>query len=107
MFHGIHTKEVNEGHKGLFEIQKGDYDVILLDIAIPEFSGFDILKQLKKQGVNNRYIVILTAVNLKIEDFKDYFDVGVKEILKKPIGLECLDEVIKRYLRNVKPAIYH
>jgi len=95
MFNGIHGKEVNEGQKGLFEIQKGDYDIILLDIAIPEYSGFDILNQLKKQGVNNKWIVILTAWNLKMEDFNNYLDVGVREILKKPIGLETLMKLSK------------
>ena len=103
---GIVCKIVNEGQKGVFEIQKGNYDIILLDIAIPEYSGFDILNQLKKQGVKHKWIVILTAWNLKIEDFNDYLDVGVREILKKPIGLESLDEVVKRYLSNVKPSIY-
>lgn len=41
-----------------------------------------------------------------MEDFKDYFDVKVREILKKPIGIESL-EVTKRYLRNVRPTNYH
>ncbi len=107
MFHGIHGKEVNEGQKGLFEIQKGVYDIILLDIAIPEYSGFDILDQLKKQDVKHKWIVILTALNLKMEDFKGYLDVGVIDILKKPIGLESLDEVVKKYLRSVRPTAYH
>ena len=107
MFNGIHGKEVNEGQKGLFEIQKGDYDIILLDIAIPEYSGFDILNQLKKQGVKHKWIVILTAWNLKIEDFNDYLDVGVREILKKPIGLTQLDNVVKSHLMNVRLPIYH
>jgi DNA-binding response OmpR family regulator len=107
MFHGIHGKEVNEGQKGLFEIQKGVFDIILLDIATPEYSGFDILDQLKKQGVKHKWIVILTAVNLKMEDFKDYLDVGVIDILKKPIGLESLDEVVKKYLRSVRPTASH
>ena len=105
--HGIDCEMVNKGQKGLFEIQKRDYDIILLDIAIPEYSGFDILNQLKKQGVKNKWIVILTAWNLKMEDFNDYLDVGVREILKKPIGLDNLDEVVKRYLINVRPPIYH
>ena len=79
---GIDCEMVNEGRKGLFEIQKRDYDIIMLDIAIPEYSGFDILSQLKKQHVKDKWIVILTAWNLKIEDFNDYLDVGVREILK-------------------------
>ena len=36
------------------------------------------------------------------EDFDDYLEVGVKEILKKPIGLDCLDSVVKSRLKNVR-----
>jgi DNA-binding response OmpR family regulator len=98
---GIVCKIVNEGQKGLFEIQEGDYDIILLDIAVPEYSGFDILNQLKKQDVKQKWIVILTGYNLKMENFKEYLDVGVIEILKKPIGLDDLDNVMKRHMMKV------
>jgi two-component system, OmpR family, response regulator len=103
---GIHCKELNDGQKGLFEIQKGHYDLILLDIAMPDYTGFDLLKQLKKQGVTHENILILTALDLKMEDFKDYIEVGVKEILKKPFGLDHFDEVIKGYLRKVRYPVY-
>lgn len=102
----IYCKEVNEGQEGLFEIQKGHYDLILLDIAMPGYSGFDILKQLKNQGVTHENIVILTASDLKIEDFKDYTEVGVREILKKPFGLDRFDEVVKGYLKKVRYPVY-
>ena len=102
----IYCKEVNDGQEGLFEIQKGHYDLILLDIAMPGYSGFDILKQLKNQGVRHENIVILTASDLKIEDFKDYTEVGVREILKKPFGLDRFDEVVKGYLKKVRYPVY-
>ena len=102
---GIVCKIVNEGQKGLFEIQKGDYDIILLDIAIPEYSGFDILNQLKKQNVKQRWIVVLTAYNLEMEDFKEYVDAGVIEILKKPISLDDLDNVVKRHMMKVSQPL--
>jgi DNA-binding response OmpR family regulator len=102
----IYCKEVNRGQEGLSEIQKGHYDLILLDIAMPGYSGFDILKQLKNQGVRHENIVILTASNLKIEDFKDYTEVGVREILKKPFGLDRFDEVVKGYLKKVRYPVY-
>jgi DNA-binding response OmpR family regulator len=102
----IYCKEANDGQEGLFEIQKGHYDLILLDIAMPGYSGFDILKQLKNQGVTHENIVILTASDLKIEDFKDYTEVGVREILKKPFGLDRFDEVVKGYLKKVRYPVY-
>jgi DNA-binding response OmpR family regulator len=103
---GIYCKVINDGQKGLFEIQKGQYDLILLDIAMPDYTGFDLLKQLKKQGVTHENIVILTALDLKMEDFKDYIEVGVKEILKKPFGLDHFDEVIKGYLGKVRYPVH-
>ncbi len=102
----IYCKEINDGQEGLFEIQKGHYDLILLDIAMPGYSGFDILKQLKNQGVRHENIVILTASDLRIEDFKDYTEVGVREILKKPFGLDRFDEVVKGYLKKVRYPVY-
>jgi len=101
---GIDCKVANKGQQGLFEIQKREYDLILLDIAMPEYTGFDILSQLKKQGVRYKRIVILTASCLRMEDFKDYTEVGVREIIKKPIGLDRLDKVVKSYLMNVTEA---
>ena len=102
----IYCKEINDGQKGLFEIQKEHYDLILLDIAMPGYTGFDMLNQLKKQGVRHENIVILTALDLKLEDFKDYTEVGVREILKKPFGLDRFDEVVKGYQRKVRYPVY-
>jgi two-component system, OmpR family, response regulator len=98
----IGCKVVNEGQKGLSEIQKREYDLIILDIAMPGFTGLDILRQLKKQGVRHETIVVLTGWDLNDEDFKDYRDVGVKEIIKKPIGVDRLDDIVRTYLINVR-----
>ena len=98
---GIDCKVVNKGQQGLFEIQKREYDLILLDISIPEYTGFDILNQLKKQGVRYKTIVILTACCLNMKDFKEYTEVGVREIVKKPFGLDRLDNVVKSYMLSV------
>lgn len=99
---GIDCKVANNGHQGLLEIQTREYDLIILDIAMPECTGFDILSQLKKQGVRNETIVVLTGWNVKKEDFKDYKDVGVKEILKKPIGVDSLDNIVKTCLTDIR-----
>ena len=96
----IDCKEVNDGQKGLFEIQKRHYDLIFLDIEMPDYTGFDILRQLKKQGVHHECIVILTGYNLMIEDIAEFMDVGEREILKKPIELDRLDKVVKPHSTN-------
>jgi len=67
----VSCKEVNDGRSGLLEIQKKDYDLIILDIAMPSYTGFDILNQLQKQRTRNKNIIILTAANLKKKILKN------------------------------------
>lgn len=98
----IECEVASDGLQGLFKIQEKEYDLILLDIEMPDYSGFDILNQLKKQGVLPKNIVVITATGLKINDFDDYYEVGVKEVLSKPIQLSNLDKVITKYGSTLK-----
>ena len=95
---GTQCRQINEGKKGLFEIQKRAYDLIILDVAMPEYTGLDILSQLKKQGVCNQNIIILTGTNLKTEDFEIYKELCIIKVLSKPISLVNLDQIINRVL---------
>ena len=56
---------------GLERIRNDKFDFILLDIAMPEFSGWDILQSLKKDGlVESKNIVIFTASSDKKSSMK-------------------------------------
>lgn len=50
----IECKIINDGKEGLDEIlrERGKYNIILLDIAMPDFSGIDVLEKLKKRRDN-------------------------------------------------------
>ena len=93
----IDCEVTNEGQRGLSLIQERDYEVILLDMLMPYYNGFDILKQLKNNGVRDKNIVVITASDLTVSDFQDYKEVGIRKILNKPFKLSDLDQVIKRY----------
>jgi CheY-like chemotaxis protein len=97
---GVCCKEVNDGESGLFEIQR-KYDLIILDIAIPEYMVLDIISQLKKQGVHNLNIIILTTTMLKSEDFEIYKELGQFKVLNKPITLAQLSGTIKDFVYHI------
>jgi DNA-binding response OmpR family regulator len=101
---GIECKVFNNGREGLEEItnQRGIYDLILLDIAMPELSGFDVLARLKNGGGDNSLlkeenIVIFTASSVQDSIIHDYVNQGVKEILKKPVSMDELALIIEKY----------
>ena len=85
----------NNGHNGLNMITTGQYDVVLLDLAMPEFSGTDIVDALYQSGkISNLKIVALTASSILSDKEEELRKKGVHSILKKPIDPdELLDHL--------------
>jgi two-component system, OmpR family, response regulator len=97
---GIECKVKNEGKEGLNEIltKKGTYDLILLDMAMPQFSGYDVLERLKQEDLlKTENIVIFTASSITDKSIDDFLANGAKEVLKKPVSLDELTKLIERY----------
>src|SRR5690349_6986441 len=94
----IDCKTVNEGKKGLIEIENQSYDLILLDIAIPNFTGLDILSELKRLGIENKNIIIFTASVFIPHQISEFLQIGVREVLTKPVSLDKLDYIKNKYL---------
>lgn len=58
----IECEVINDGPQGLEKIRNGKFDLVLLDIAMPKFTGWDILQSLKNDGlVESKNIVIFTT----------------------------------------------
>jgi len=75
-------------------------DLILLDIMMPDFNGFDALKQLK---ADERYkeipVVFLTGVNDDAEEVRGY-EMGVVDYIKKPFSNPVLLDRVKTVLES-------
>ncbi len=82
--------------EGLKLIKEQNNDLVFLDLSMPEFSGFDIVNDLAKDGtIKDKKIVILTASAIKEEEFKNLLDLGVHSILQKPVDIDALLDKIE------------
>jgi two-component system OmpR family response regulator len=92
----IDCKVVNNGQEGLERIRNENFDLILLDLAMPEFSGKDVVQSFTKDQLVQKNIVIFTASSDPgvLEQMKN---TGIKEIFKKPFSLDDLIKLIERY----------
>jgi DNA-binding response OmpR family regulator len=96
----IECNVVNDGMSGLEELRrkKGEYDFILLDITMPEFSGVDVFNKLKEESlVETKNIVIFTASSQKENEM--LMD-GVKYVLRKPFSLDDVKWLVDRFKTN-------
>lgn len=88
----------NDGHNGINMITTNHYDLVLLDLAIPEFSGFDIVEELKVTGkISKLNIVALTASSVSQEIESVMKQMGVKAVLRKPIDPDELLNYLQQF----------
>ena len=93
---GYEVTICNDGYDGLDLIQNGNWDRILLDLSMPEYSGLDIIENLEKSNkLADKNIILFTASS--VSDYvlekllkKD----GIQTCLKKPTSLTKIVETI-------------
>ena len=66
----LHIMEACGGQEGLEILRSQKPDVILLDLAMPEISGYDILKELEAEPLyHDTSVILMTGIELKEQDF--------------------------------------
>jgi len=65
-------KQVYDGSEGLYEAQSGVYDLIILDLMLPELNGYELLNQLRSDGQQTPVLVLTAKDGLedKIKGFQ-------------------------------------
>lgn len=92
---GHEFSSANNGRDGLKMIREKKYDLVLLDLSMPEFSGIDVIDQLVADDIiKNQKIVIFTASSSTDSDFDELIRKGVHSYLAKPIDIDILMEKI-------------
>jgi len=88
----------NDGKDGCNIAKKENFDLILLDIAMPEFSGYDVLNALKNDSnVDMKKIVVVTASNLDSSAVEKIELFGIFKLVKKPISLDSLKDIFSEF----------
>ena len=85
----------DNGKDGLALLLTEKFNLILLDITMPGFSGIDVVKSLDNRGkLKDNHILFLTASSIPDSDLQEWIDKGVKTCLRKPVELEEIFEHI-------------
>lgn len=98
--HGFAVDTVFDGTEALFMGEHEPYDMIILDLGLPEISGIDVLKNWRDKQISTP-VLILTARDAWYEKV-DGFKAGADDYLSKPFHVEELFARIEALIRRAK-----
>ena len=88
---------INNGREGLQAIKDKKFDLLLLDLSMPEFSGMDVIDALVKEGIMNKQkVVIFTATSPAKKEIELFLEKGAHSILKKPVDPDDLSKFVQK-----------
>ena len=97
---GYTVDEAETGEEGIKKVKKMAFDVVLIDIRLPDISGIEVLKEIRKINLEIKAIMITAFqdVKLVVESLKN----GAFNYLVKPINLEELLINIRKAQENLR-----
>ena len=94
---GYAVDEAGDGRDGLFKATGAEYDAIVLDLMLPQLSGWDVLRELRKTRPTP--VLILTARDA-LPDRVRGLDSGADDYLIKPFELPELEARLRALIRR-------
>ncbi len=88
---------INNGREGLQAIRDKKFDLLLLDLSMPNFSGMDVIDALVKEGIMNKQkVAILTAASPTKEEIELFLEKGAHSVLQKPMDPDALSKFVHK-----------
>jgi two-component system OmpR family response regulator len=95
---GFEVDCASNGVDGLFKAREGQYALVLLDVMLPEMSGFQVCHRLREAGINTR-ILMLTARDDE-ESEREGLELGADDYVRKPFSFPVLVARVNALLRR-------
>jgi len=90
---GFEIETANNGKKGLELAKNKNFNLFLLDVMLPDMSGWDIFEKLKKGKDKNAKFSFLSAIPVSKDRFEELKKAGLSDYITKPFRK---DDLIKR-----------
>lgn len=102
-YENYETEVADNGKDGIRLIEEKEWDLVLLDIMIPELNGLEVLRRVRRKD-DETPIILLTARD-EVYDKVSGLDLGANDYITKPFQIEELLARIRVHLRKPKQKI--
>jgi CheY-like chemotaxis protein len=99
---GCRVHVVNNGREALYATMRTDYDLVLMDCAMPLMDGYEATCKIRKQdALTGRHTVIVALTAHAMQgDREKCLSSGMDDYLSKPAGIEQLRETLQRWVNK-------
>ncbi len=94
---GYTVDTANSGQQGLEYFRKSNYDIVISDIQMPDISGIELLKKIRRE--NGQVIIIMITAYGSVDNAVEACNLGADDYLTKPFGKEQLLFTIEKAVR--------
>ncbi len=102
---GYRADVVSNGLEALTALDRQCYDIILMDVQMPELDGLEATRQIVERfPVNQRPWIIGITANAMQGDRDECLQAGMNDYIAKPIRLEALDQALQTYATSPKAS---
>ncbi len=93
--HGVKTEFATNGREAVAVATQNDFDIVLMDIQMPEMDGYTALSELQRRGYD-RPVVAFTAHAMK-EEREKALAAGFKAHVTKPVNEKMLVQTVSQF----------
>ncbi|MEW6200648.1 MAG: sigma-54 dependent transcriptional regulator, partial [bacterium] len=97
---GYEVTSVTTGQEAVDALKKGDYDLMMCDVRLPDFDGTQVLKTARE--IHPYTAVIMITAYGSIDNAIECMRLGAEDYITKPFNLEEIKEVMKKALEKVR-----
>ncbi len=101
---GLEVDDVGDGRQAVGRVLSQDYDLILMDMQMPNLDGLDATRQIRQAQCGSRTPIIAMTANAFAEDRQRCFEAGMDDFIAKPIDPDALFACVLRWLSKTAPA---
>ncbi len=96
---GYDVVSETRGEYALTQIEKDGFDLLILDIMMPDMSGWELFNRIRTIKPDYK-VIFLTILDLPENKIKELLDAGIKDYIKKPFDREDFIARVKKAMEN-------
>jgi len=99
---GCETEVATTGKKAMRLVEEGIFDLITLDVDLPDTSGFEICRELKQRHHSRHIPIVFVSGRFCLEDQQHGLELGAVDYIEKPFGAADFASRLLSHIRQAK-----